>query len=503
MADEKEKPVVIIGDDDDDDERAYDAVNNVIRETRHENKEEHEQEQVRKRIENTTAQRRWKREDPDVEEEWSSAAPRRRPTRAQPRKVTTTRRRARPTLAQQPRSKLRPRRIREEEEEVEEDDYEVEAGVSPNEEEEEEEEQREIPGYGGGGGIDENDPVDVLAFLEAQGASRPEDVQQYQAQQIARVDAPRKQLRTILWRIVFVCALCLWLTVAFSTKEHRRTLMGHLGFVPMMHITEQFLDQLEVFYFKYVARMLCKPCDTVSPAASSSPPPDPDAPPREFVCGHNVGEHTLWTRGEYLNVTKAAVDLHTSSTYTRGEKDAVPPVSESELRTGLVGSVPIARIASMLVGTFLRPTMVALKDKTVLCMHEVRHGLPNSGDRRICVVRRHLGNNFLILINPELVGWSTEEHSTVVLEYPLACKKTQKPRVRRDVIEMTYTTIIPLAPSSSSNRIPVRMRATFLDGTEAQQLQHMYEEMRGAYVCDPPVPPQQQHQQQQQQQQQE
>jgi hypothetical protein len=382
-------------------------------------------------------QRRWQREDPDVEEEY------------RPRRTLKQRRPLSASLGTRSKIPLKGRPPI------------IDISYEQDDDEEEEEEKSD---ENLGQRFDENA---AMRFLQ-QNAASEEEVEAYRAGQIVRADASRKscgRFCTIVLTVAFFC------TIGLVT-------MGYLGLGRDILANNKHVDPVlnfvmarvnDVRYSKLASRVFCKPCSTVQ-----SPTEEASDIPREFVCDHAVGEHVLWTRGTYLNVTRASVDLHTSTTYKHGEGYVVPPVSEGELRAGMVGQVSLHRIASMLVGTWLRPTMVALKDKTVLCMHEVNHGLPQ-GDRRICVVRRHLGNNFLVMINPQLMGWSLEDASTIVPEYSLGCTGGQRHRVRRDVIEMTYTTLQG-----------VRMRAAFSDGTEAHQLQRVCEEMRGAYVCDPP-----------------
>ena len=443
MAQEQKRGVVEDYEEDGEDElsqmREYNAVQGVIRERMQEEEEEKVVVVREKPVRKT--QRRWKREASDVEEEY-------RPPR-------TSKQRRAPLSSS---SSIGTHRTRTPINDI---SYE-----NDDEEEEEEEEEEEKS--------DENLLPDYMRFLQ-QNAAPAAEVEAYRAGQIVRADASRKscsQWCNIIVTVAFFCAIGL-ISIAGHVQPVRDILMNTVAGKHCMVYADPVFDFVtsrlnDVRYSKFVSRIFCKPCVVQAPID------DNDEPPREFVCDHAVGEHVLWTRGAYLNVTRASVDPHTSTTYGHAEGYVVPPVSDGELRAGTVGQVPLHRIASMLVGTWLRPTMVALKDKTVLCMHEVNHGLPQ-GDRRICVVRRHWGNNFLVMINPQLMGWSLEDASTIVAEYSLGCPGGQRHRVRRDVIEMTYTTLNG-----------VRMRAAFSDGTEAHQLQRVCEEMRGAYVCDPP-----------------
>lgn len=417
--------------------REYNEVHNVIRE-RMQEKEEQEKNSVHEKPKRQT-RRRWRREATDVEEEEYLPPSRRR----QPLSSSLGSH-GRPARGHAPIMNIS----------YEEEDDEEEERLEGDQEEEEEEENP------------------AMRFLQ-QNAAPAVEVEAYRAGQIVRADASRKscgRLCNVIGIMGFFC------TIGLLTMGHfqlgRDMLMDTVIGKNAMMYADPVLNFVmarvnDVRYSKFASRLFCKPCTVQSPADNADIP-------REFVCDHAVGEHVLWTRGTYLNVTRASVDPHTSTTYGHGEGYVVPPVSDGELRAGTVGQVPLHRIASMLVGTWLRPTMVALKEKTVLCMHEVNHGLPQ-GDRRMCVVRRHLGNNFLVMINPQLMGWSLEDASTIVAEYSLGCSGGQRHRVRRDVIEMTYTTLQG-----------VRMRAAFSDGTEAHQLQRVCEEMRGAYVCDPP-----------------
>lgn len=429
MSEEKFLPVVVIDEENEELSR--------MREYNAQEKEGEEEEiiiykQEEKKPTRKT-QRRWQREDPDVEEEYR---PRRTLKQRRPLSSSVGNRRKFPTRGRPPIIDI---------------SYEQE-----DEEEEEEEEERSDENF------DENP---AMRFLQ-QNAAPPEEVEAYRAGQIVRADASRKscsQWCNIIVAVAFFCTIGL-VTMGYLGLGHD-ILTNNKHVHPVLNFIASRMN--DVRYSKFASGIFCKPCTVKTEEQDSDLP-------REFVCDHAVGEHVLWTRGTYLNVTRASVDLHTSTTYTHGEGYMVPPVSDGELRAGMVGQVPLHRIASMLVGTWLRPTMVALKDKTVLCMHEVNHGLPQ-GDRRICVVRRHLGNNFLVMINPQLMGWSLEDASTIVSEYSLGCTGGQRHRVRRDVIEMTYITLQG-----------VKMRAAFSDGTEAHQLQRVCEEMRGAYVCDPP-----------------
>ena len=433
-------------DDGDEDElgqmREYNSVQDAIQSTMQEDAEE-EEGIVREKPQRKT-QRTWKREDSDVEEEYRPARTSKQQRRRPLSESLGTQRKI-PTRGRVPI---------------------VDISYENDDDEEEEEEEEEKS--------DENLGPKYMRFLQQNAASEAE-VEAYRAGQIVRADASRKSCAQKLCYIIaataLFCAIALGSVAYFGLGKG--TAMAYKD--PVLDFVVSRLN--DVRYSKFASRVFCKPCFVQSLTED-----DVDIP-REFVCDHAVGEHVLWTRGAYLNVTRASVDLHTSTTYKRGEGYVVPPVSEGELRAGTVGQVSLHRIASMLVGTWLRPTMVALKDKTVLCMHEVNHGLPQ-GDRRICVVRRHLGNNFLVMINPQLMGWSLEDASTIVAEYTLGCSGGQRHRVRRDVIEMTYTTLNG-----------VRMRAAFSDGTEAHQLQRVCEEMRGAYVCDPPEQAQEQQQQ--------
>lgn len=425
--------------------REYNKLQHVIKETMNDDDEEEEIIVVKRK----PKQRKWKREDSDVEEEWRPRMP--SSSSAKPRKLARSKRNS--VVSEAPSSPPPPPPHVDDDDEV---------------------------------GDEEHDDNYAMRFLDQHAAS-PEDVQAIREGQIERVDASRKRCTRwcngILF-VLFIGTVGLYLLLGTSSSYGRSQTMlvlkdAAIYAAPVIDFVASRVN--DVRYSRFMSRIFCKPCNAQAKDAG-----DDDAlPPREFVCDHAVGEHVLWTRGSYLNVTRASVDPHTSSTYAHGEGYVVPPVSDGELRTGMVGQVSLKRIASMLVGTWLRPTMVALKDKTVLCMHEVNHGLPQ-GDRRVCVVRRHLGNNYLVMINPQLMGWSLEDGSTIVSEYSLGCTGGQRQRVRRDVIEMTYTTLGSSGVDNDGSA-GVRMRAAFSDGTEAHQLQRVCEEMRGAYVCNPPL----------------
>jgi len=165
-------------------------------------------------------------------------------------------------------------------------------------------------------------------------------------------------------------------------------------------------------------------------------------------------------------VNKTAKPLHGPHTYQRRPMVRLKP---HELDTGLMRGQSI----SDLVNALSWHLAVLKGTRSMLCMHELDHGLPLTEDRHICVLHRHDAmGQLLVMLNPELKGHS--EESSVVVERPLLCKGAPLARRRYLAADIAFTML-----GSKGSHIRLLLDAE----AEAQSFQSEWDQLRGVYNC--------------------